>query len=444
MRMIQEVRRCVQSLVDSVANEVARECRVIKRVRKFNASSLAATFLFGFLQNPRASDEQLAQMAGVLGVQVTPQAVEQRFSPELVEFLRKLFERAANSVLKSSASLAPLLDRFADVLLMDSTTISLPSELADAFPGCGGSHGGGAAALKLQVQLSLKTGALDAVQIEPGRDCDVKTPLQSRILPARSLRIADLGYFSTDVFQKIQQAGAFWLSRLLFGTNVYAADGQELSLIDWLDSQASAGQAVVDQPVQLGAERKVACRLIAWQLPPEIAARRRQRLIARARRKGVAPSEARLAWCDWTILVTNLPPEQLTPDEARVLYRARWQIELLFKRWKSQGFVAVLEGSTVVRKLVRLWARLLAVILQHWLVIGSVWGRREASLKKVQAATRQFAAMLAAGVRRPRLLFSALETIMTSLQSTARQNPRKCPSTFELLHNPEKIALCLT
>ena len=68
-----------------------------------------------------------------MGVKVTPQAVEQRFCAELVLFLQKLFERAANMVVQSQARLAPLLDRFTDVLLIDSTTISLPPELADAF-----------------------------------------------------------------------------------------------------------------------------------------------------------------------------------------------------------------------------------------------------------------------------------------------------------------------
>jgi IS4 transposase len=48
----------------------------------------------------------------------------------------------------------------------------------------------------------------------------------------------------------------------------------------------------------------------------------------------------RLAWCDWTILATNAPVEKLTPKEATVLYRTRWQGELLFKRWKSQGLAA--------------------------------------------------------------------------------------------------------
>jgi len=80
------------------------------------------------------------------------------------------------------------------------------------------------------------------------------------------------------------------------------------------------------------------------------------------RRKGREPSAARLAWCDWTILVTNVPVDLMTPAEAAVLYRARWQVELLFKRWKSQDLVAVLRGSTVVRQMVGVWSRLLAAL----------------------------------------------------------------------------------
>ena len=38
---------------------------------------------------------------------------------------------------------------------------------------------------------------------------------------AGSLRIADLGYFDTEVLANIGKAGAFWLSPLLTGTNVY-------------------------------------------------------------------------------------------------------------------------------------------------------------------------------------------------------------------------------
>ena len=268
----------------------------------------------------------------------------------------------------------------------------------------------------------------------------MKTPLQKRTLPEGALRIADLGYFNTAVFQRFQDDGVYWLSRLLFGTNVYDVDGQQLPLMNWLVSQGP----LVDQRVRMGAEQKVACRIIAWRLPQEVAARRRQKLVENARRKGRTPSAARLAWCDWMILVTNVPAQRLTPNEARVLYRARWQIELLFKRWKSQGFVAELEGATLTRKMVRLWARLLAVIVQHWLVIGSVWGHPRISPKKACDATRQFAVLLAAGSDQTAMLHKAIETMMESLQSTVRQNKRKRPSTFELLNNPEKIGYSLT
>src|SRR5207248_1429868 len=103
------------------------------------------------------------------------------------------------------------------------------------------------------------------------------------------------------------------------------------------------------------------------------------------------PSAERLAWCDWTILVTNVPVAKMRPEEAVVLYRARWQIELLFKRWKSQDLVALLRGSTVARQMVGVWSRLLAALVQHWLLVASAWGNPTKSFSKVCEAIRAFA-----------------------------------------------------
>jgi len=440
MEMVRKVSQTVQVLLGELAEDIGEMSRVIKRQRKFSASTLARTFVLGHLQNPNASDEQLAQMAAVVGVSVTPQAVEQRHSPELVHFLQTLFERAVCLVVKSPAGLAPLVDRFEDVLIIDSTTISLRDELADVFPGCGGSYGGGKAALKLQVQLSLKYGTLDAVSIEPGRDCDLKTPLQHRPLPAGALRIADLGYFNTAVLQRFQEEGVHWISRLLFGTNIYDAEGHPLELMSWLNSEG----LLVDEPIRLGAEHKVACRLIAWRVPREVAARRRQKLLENARRKGRQPSAERLAWCDWMILVTSLPTDQLNANEACVLCRSHWQIELLFKRWKSQGRVSEISGALVTRQMVRLWSRLLAVLVQHWLVVAGAWGRPRISLKKACDAIRKFGVLLAASIDEPAGLQKTMQIMADSLQSTVRQNQRKRPSTFELLQHPRKITPLLT
>lgn len=455
MEIIARVAAAVQSLMGGWAEQAARESDVIQRQRKFSAVTLAQCFVFGFLAKPRASDEDLAQMAGACGVEVTPQAVEQRYTPRLVAFLEALFRRAIQCVLSSDEALAPLLERFGHVLVLDSTTISLPTELSQRFPGCGGSYGSGRAAVKLQVEWDLCRGAFQAIAIEPGRDCDYKTSLQQTPLPPGSLRIADLGYFDTEVFERYSRDGVFWLSRLQFGTSVFLeeervfpnnprvlANDNAPPLLEWLAEQP---ESIIDQPIRLGAELKVPCRLLAWRVPTEVANRRRQKLIAEARRKsGRTPSTARLAWCDWMILVTNVPTEQLTPLEAAVLYRARWQIELLFKRWKSQGLVAELSGATVERQMVRLWSRLLAVLIQHWLVLTSVWGDPRHSLTKASEAIRRYATMLATTVSSTTQFTGILVLLRRAVRVTSRQNKRKRPSTFQLFNDPVLLEYSLT
>src|SRR5262249_6471877 len=152
---------------------------VIVRQRKFTALSLARTFVLGFLRNPRASDEELAQVAGQCGAAVTPRAIEQRHSPRLVQFLKELFGRATRRVVGSDKALAPILERFRSVVVLDSTTIPLPDSLKEESPGGGGGGGGGAAAMKLQTEWDLRSGAVRRVEIEPGRRSDGATSRQA-------------------------------------------------------------------------------------------------------------------------------------------------------------------------------------------------------------------------------------------------------------------------
>jgi hypothetical protein len=442
MDIIAKVSGVVQELFGAMAEEVARDHPVVQRKRKFTTATLVQTFVLGFLAKPRASDAELAQTAALLGVEVTPQAIEQRHTVTLAALLEALFRKATQCIVKSQKTLAPLLERFTAVLVLDSSTVALPDEMREKFPGCGGSHGGGQAAMKMQVQWDLRSGGLDAFAIESGRDCDYKTPLQKAPMIRGSLRITDLGYFDTEVFERFHQDGVYWLSRLQFGTSVFSADGERLELLDWLGKQPGP---FVDQPILLGTVRKVGCRIVAWRVPREVANRRRQKLIAETRRKdGRVPTKERLAWCDWMILVTNVGAELATPKEIAVLYRARWQIELLFKRWKSLGLIAELTGSTVARQMVRLWSRLLAVLMQHWLLLCSVWGDPRCSLAKACEAIRRHALLLAIVIGDPAKLVMALEELAVVLRATTRQDKRKKPSTFELLNEPELLEYSLT
>ena len=222
-------------------------------------------------------------------------------------------------MIRSDRSLAPILQRFASVVLLDSSTFTLPDEMQTRFRGCGGSYGSGAAAMKLQTEFDLRSGALFHVQIEAGRSPDGATNRQQARRGEGSLRISDLGYFNVAVFAKMAAAKEYFLSRLQFGTAVLTLDGQTAELLSWLAKQPGP---FVDQPILLGKEQRLPCRLIAWRLPVAQANERRRKLrLETMRKRGQEPSAERLAWCDWTILVTNVPPDMLTPPEAAVFYR---------------------------------------------------------------------------------------------------------------------------
>jgi hypothetical protein len=437
MGILAKVGDALQRLLRESAETAAAESGVIQRTRKFTPLSLARTFVLGFLQTSETSDEQLAQMAVQCGASVSPQAIEQRHTPRLVDFLERLFRGATKLIVGSDRALAPLLERFSSVTVLDSSTITLPDEMQERFRGCGGSYGSGAAAMKLQTELDLRSGALTHVEVEAGRSPDGATSRQQVRHGQGSLRIADLGYFALAVFAAMTATGEYFLSRLQFGTHVLLHTGGAVDVLTWLAKQPGP---FVDVSVLLGQEQRLPCRLIAWRLPCEQANRRRQKLRqATLNKKGREPSAARMAWCDWTMLVTNVPGDLLTPKEATILYRARWQVELLFKRWKSQGLVAQLRGSTVVRQMVRVWARLVAAVVQHWLMVGTIWGDPSRSLDKAWQAVRRFVGRLAAALDDRPALERVLAAMRETLTKTCRRDKRSKAGTFELLNDVDPL-----
>lgn len=442
MTVLSRATRAIQQLFGPAVDWAATECGVIQRRRILTASSLAETFVLGFMQNPRASDDELAQIAAGCGTAVTAQAIDQRHTPRLVAFLKSLFTQATQMVVGADRVLAPILARFAAVTILDSSSLQLPDGQRDQYPGCGGCHGGGQAALKLQTELDLRSGALTQIAIESARQSDRSSHRQRMPGAAGSLQITDLGYFCLAVFANLIRHGVHFLSRLQFGTTVHTAQGRRVDLLRWLSAQPGP---FIDQPVRLGKKQLLACRLIAWRVPAAQARRRRQRLRANFKRKtGGVPTTTRLAWCDWTILVTSVAASQLTPKESVVLYRARRQVELLFKRWKSRGLIAELSGSTEVRQMVRIWARLLAALVLHWVVTVSHNGDPNLSLDKAFAAIRRFATRIVAALGHRQQLHIVLTDIAHTLSKTCRRNRRSSAGTNELLNDVTRLDFSLS
>jgi hypothetical protein len=442
MDSIAKVGVALQQLFGSAIEAAAEASGVIKRQRIFSAVSLAKTFVLGFLAKPEAKDEDLARMAVQVGAEVTPQAVEQRYTPALEQFLKELFCKGTQILVGSNKALAPILERFSSVILQDSSTIVLPDDCKQEYPGCGGSYGGGKAALKLQVEWDFRSGALTHVQIEEGRSPDGATTRQQARRGPGSLRIADLGYFDLDVFEQMAETGEYFLSRLQYTTHLLHPDGTAVDFAQWLPRHSGC---FLDQPMLVGKAKRLPCRVIAWRLPQEQAARRRCKLRQEYKNTyGKEPSAERLALCDWTILITNVPTGLLSPEEAVILYRARWQIELLFKRWKSLGLVAQLQGSTTVRQMVKVWARLLAALVQHWLMVDTIWGDPTKSLHKVCQVIQTFVERLAAALPSLVDLDRVLAELRMVVEKTCRRNKRSKSGTFELLNDISRLEYGLT
>jgi hypothetical protein len=184
------------------------------------------------------------------------------------------------------------------------------------------------------------------------------------------------------------------------------------------------------------------CRLVAVRCPTEVVRKRRQRLQRVAKKKGRVVSAAQWEACRWTVLVTNVPVELLSAEEALILYGARWQVELLFKAWKGGNQLARSRSKKPVRMVCEVYAKLLGILVQQWVLLTSGWSDPARSLSKAARWIRQSVIALAGLVSRQEWdrLGEYVEEVRRELSKTARiTRRRKEPSTHQLLDSPSFV-----
>lgn len=230
-----------------------------------------------------------------------------------------------------------IFDLFNRILIEDSTTCVLNKELESSYKGSGGSAS--KSSLKIDLIHELKTAAILKITISQGNVPDVSLgkSLLSEVL-AGDLVLRDLGYFKIDDLNEISQIKAYFISRYKSGVNVYMDKGSDkpLKIGEYLKVvYDKRPNQIIEMNVYLGAA-KLAVRLIAYKVPPEMANQRRRKARREAACQGFTCSHERLALCDFVILITNIPNDLIEAKIIGTFYRIRWTIELIFKVWKSQ------------------------------------------------------------------------------------------------------------
>lgn len=425
----------LQALLIDQAEHAAWDTGACQRTSPLAGATLVQALVLGLLANPDAALEDLAQTAALLGHPVSPQAIDQRFTPELACCLQRLLEQATHRVATEPATVA-VVRKFKAVLIQDSTIVTLPDALAAYWRGCGTATGrGGEAAVKFQVRFDLGATQLRGLAVEPGRASDQATPLQTAAVQPGELHLRDLGYFDLDVLRDIAAADAFFLTRLQDGTGLFTPDGEPLALAAL--ARHCPGD-VIDRPIQLGVQHRLAARLVMVRVPPDVAAARRRAVRRKARKKGYQPCRAKLALCAWNVFVTNVPAEQLDVDEVLALARARWQIECLFRHWKSDGRLAWSRSRKPWRVVGEMFARMLGLVLGDGQILAACGALLGRSLRRAWRAVRRLAGALVAALISRRALEQVLGQLAQSLCKAARlEKRRKQPSSFQVLNDPQ-------
>jgi len=149
------------------------------------------------------------------------------------------------------------------------------------------------------------------------------------------LVIADRGYSNAPGVAWVVSQGADVLVRVNRWSMPMYDEGGIIDVMGWL--RGLQGQRATERAATLHAGsgkamQTVTGRLVAVRLPPKEAADARRRV---RKEHGSRATEEQLEVAAYVVLYTTAPGDRLSSARCIDAYRLRWQVELMFKRWKS-------------------------------------------------------------------------------------------------------------
>jgi hypothetical protein len=235
-----------------------------------------------------------------------------------------------------------------DVLLTDATVVSRPgSPYGDA-----------------RIHTLMRVNNLEYVQVL-ATDVHIGETLRHFSFAAEQLVVADRGYSNAaSIFGAVLQ-GAAVLVRLNRGAlPLRHRDGTAVEILPTLrelKALRAEEKTVLLEWVDASKDRHtVTGRLVMQRLPAAEAGKARKRAL---QEHGSNTTPEMLEAAGYVVLFTTVPQARLSATRCLELYRLRWQIELLFKRWKSLCNFDKMPNFLPTTILSWLYAKILAAML---------------------------------------------------------------------------------
>jgi hypothetical protein len=310
------------------------------------------------------------QINTLFKIDITAQAFCARMSQKKsVNFLKEAFEAMINVQIAYSFpnSYQSIFGMFKGVELEDSTTIIL-NEKVKEFKGSGGAAS--KSSFKLNWLFNICNCSTVDVNILSGKTPDQKIAHKNlKYLKKKkgTLLIRDLGYFAISALKTIAKFNCYFLSRLVKGTLIYLHENdQDPVNIKLFFQKITRGGRSSKFLVYIGQERYPVW-LIVQKVPNWVLKKRIKQY--KSKHSWKFPSEEYIEWSKYTIFITNILDELLENANCDIktlvfeIYRLRWQIELLFKSFKSTMKIHCIKGKNKNRVLCLIYGKLIAIML---------------------------------------------------------------------------------
>jgi hypothetical protein len=439
-------RSAISMLTDFFASDdieaTARRTGFVKRTSKITGKLFLALVTFGMWSDAKTTFAQLAAKVPQVGehVEVSPEAIYQRMNKQALAFLQDMIRQTLAKV-QSLAIVCEdnLFTSFAKVYLADSTGFGLPESLKDTFPGSGGSAA--KAGAKIQAVWDYKSSVFGHFVLTPWNIPDNKYVDTVVALAQKGvLFLWDLGYFKVHAFAHIAAAGAYFLSRLNHQTNIYETVAGRLTPIELAGVLKTVQGSIVEKNIFVGAKDQVVSRLIASRVPEAKVNERRRVARKNAQKKGYTPAQAHLTLLAWNLFITNVPGTIWDAETVIKAYPLRWQIEIIFKSWKSYLHLASIKTKKEDSTLCHLYGRMLLILLNYALcpqMRATLWlrKRRELSVLKLVRHFQAFADSWMQAIFRSEIeLYHFLTHACATAERLVVKASRKRRTTAQILH----------